>query len=49
MWKSRAESTLVMTNCQMVSTENSNFEVQRKKKVEEEELELDLERWLGYG
>lgn len=51
MWKSRAESTLVMTNCQTVSTEKSNFEVQRKKTsffhLEQEELELDLERLVG--
>lgn len=51
MWKSRAESTLVMTNCQVVSTEKGNFEVQRKKTfffhLEQEELELDLERLVG--
>lgn len=49
MWKPKAGSTLIVMNCQMGGTENKSFEVQRKReRVEQEELELGLKRWLDY-
>lgn len=44
MWKPKAESTLFMINRQMGGTENNIFEVQKKERVEQEELELSLKR-----
>lgn len=48
MWKPKAESTLIVINCQIGETENRSVEVQRKERVEQEELELGFKRWLGY-
>jgi hypothetical protein len=33
----------------MSGPENNNFEVQRQERGEQEKIELDLERQLGYG
>lgn len=48
MWKPKAESTLIVTTCQMRGTENNSFAVQRKERVEQGELELGLTRCLGH-
>lgn len=38
-----------MSNYQMGRTQNNIFEVQRKERVEQEELEFGFIKWLGYG